>query len=104
DGGAFDRDLLIDRNIILVADGLFSGSVIGAAMDYLKPVRIKKLIVALPFANVSVVDYVHIYADEVHILDVKEDFMEIDHYYDVNVIPSHEEIIDKLNQIIMNWR
>jgi predicted phosphoribosyltransferase len=104
DGGAFDRDLLIDRNIILVSDGLFSGSIIGAAMEYLKPVRIKKLIVALPLANVPVVDYVHIYADEVHILDVKEDFMGVDHYYEDNKIPGHQEIIDKLNKIIINWR
>ncbi|GHU10070.1 phosphoribosyltransferase [Alphaproteobacteria bacterium] len=104
DGGAFDRDLLIDRNIILVSDGLFSGSIIGAAMEYLKPVRIKKLIVALPLANVAVVDYVHVHADEVHILDVKEDFMGVDHYYEDNKIPTHEEIVDKLNRIIMNWR
>ncbi|MDR0397899.1 MAG: hypothetical protein LBH36_01810 [Candidatus Nomurabacteria bacterium] len=104
DGGAFDRDLLIDRNIIVVSDGLFSGSIIGAAMEYLKPVRIKKLIIALPIASVPVVDYVHIHADEVHILDVKEDFMGVDHYYEDNKIPDHKEIIDKLNKIIMNWR
>jgi predicted phosphoribosyltransferase len=104
DGGAFDRDLLIDRNIILVSDGLFSGSIIGAAMEYLKPVRIKKVVVALPIANVPVVDYVHIHADEVHILDVKEDLMGIDHYYEDNKIPPHEEIVDKLNEIIINWR
>ncbi|MDR0591366.1 MAG: hypothetical protein LBG75_02335 [Candidatus Nomurabacteria bacterium] len=104
DGGAFDRDLLIDRNIILVSDGLFSGSIIGAAMDFLKPVRIKKLVVALPIASVPVVDYVHIHADEVHILDVKEEFMGIDHYYEDNTVPSHEEIVKKLNEIIMKWR
>ncbi|MCL2869403.1 hypothetical protein FWF48_01165 [Candidatus Saccharibacteria bacterium] len=104
DGGAFDRDLLIDRAIILVADGLENGSLIGAAMDYLKPVRTKRIIVALPIATVPVVDFVHLKADEVHILDVKADYMGTDHYYEDNNMPSHEEIINKLNQNILNWR
>ena len=104
DGGAFDRDLLIDRAIILVADGLENGSIIGAAMDYLKPVRTKKIIVALPIATVPVVDFIHLRADEVHVLDVKADYMGTDHYYDINDIPSHEEIINKLNKNILNWR
>jgi predicted phosphoribosyltransferase len=104
DGGAFDRDLLLNRNIILTADGLFSSSLIGAAMDYLKPVKIQKIIVALPIASVQVVDFIHIYTDEVHILDVKEADMGVDHYYDDNTIPSHEEIIVLLNQTIAKWR
>jgi hypothetical protein len=43
-------------------------------------------------------------ADELHILDVKENFMGTNHYYEQNDIPSHEETIAKINQIVLNWR
>jgi len=40
----------------------------------------------------------------VHILDVKENFMGVDHYYEDNTIPSHEEVIAKINENILNWQ
>ena len=104
DGGIIDRDLLQDRVIILIADGLTSGISLDVAVDFLKPVRIKKLVVASPVAAVGAVDKLHILADELHILDVKENFMGTDHYYEDNTIPSHEETIEKINQIILNWQ
>ncbi|HSW77420.1 MAG TPA: hypothetical protein VLG36_01320 [Candidatus Chromulinivoraceae bacterium] len=104
DGGIIDSDMLRDHVVILVSDGLDNGSAIDVAMDFLKPIRVTKLIVATPFATVPMVDKLHIVADELHILDVKENFMGIDHYYEKNDIPSHEETIAKINQIVLNWR
>ena len=104
DGGLIDRDMLQDRVIILVSDGFSDTSVIGAALDFLKPIRTQKLVIAAPVATIPVVDQLHVLADELHILDVKENFMGNDHYYDNNEIPSHEETIAKINQIILNWR
>ena len=104
DGGMIDRSLLQDRVIILVADGLTNGISLDVAVDFLKPVRIKKLVVASPVAAVGAVDKLHILADELHILDVKENYMGTDHYYDDNTIPSHEETVEKINQIILNWQ
>lgn len=104
DGGVIDRSLLQDRVIILVADGLTSGISLDVAVDFLKPVRTKKLVVASPVAAVNAVDKLHIIADELHILDVKENYMGTNHYYEDNNIPSHEESVEKINQIILNWR
>lgn len=104
DGGVIDRDLLQDRVIILVADGLTSGISLDVAVDFLKPVRIKKLLVASPVAAVGAVDKLHIIADELHILDVKENYMGTNHYYEDNSIPSHEETIEKINRMILNWQ
>lgn len=104
DGGIIDSDMLRDHVVILVSDGLDNGSAIDVAMDFLKPIRVTKLIVATPFATVPMVDKLHIVADELHILDVKENFMGVDHYYEKNDIPSHEETIAKINQIVLNWR
>ena len=104
DGGLIDREMLLDRTVILVADGLDNGASIDVALDFLKPIRTERIVVATPVASVPAVDKLHMLADELHILDVKENFMGTDHYYTDNTIPSHEETIAKINQIVLNWR
>lgn len=103
DGGLIDKSLLLDRTVILVADGLDNGSSIDVAMDFLKPIRTQRIVVATPIASVPAVDKLHITADEIHILDVKENYMGTNHYYNDNTIPSHEDTIAKINQIVLNW-
>ncbi len=104
DGGLIDRDLLRDRTIILVNDGFADTGVIEVALDFLKPIRINRLVIAAPVASIAAVDRLHISADELHILDVKSNYLDTNHYYDQNEIPSHEETVDKINKIILNWR
>jgi putative phosphoribosyl transferase len=104
DGGVIDHDLLRDHTVILVADGLDSISILDVALDFLKPIRMQKLVVAAPVADVTVVDKLHMYADELHILDVKANYMGTDHYYETNDVPSHEETVAKINQIVLNWK
>lgn len=104
DNGLIDRELLKNRVVILVSDGLNNGALVSVAIDFLKPIHINKLVIAAPVATVPVVDLLHVAADELHILDVKENFMGTDHYYNDNTLPSHEETVAKINQIVLNWR
>src|SRR5680860_1045011 len=43
DGGLIDNKMLRDRNIILVADGFDDCSSLNAAIEFLKPIKIKSL-------------------------------------------------------------
>jgi predicted phosphoribosyltransferase len=104
DGGTITQDMLRERVVILAADGFSDGAIISVALDFLKPIHILKLVVVAPVATIPAVDQLHVNADEIHILDVKENFMGVDHYYTDNVIPSHEATIDKINRIVLNWR
>jgi predicted phosphoribosyltransferase len=104
DGGIIDDELLRDHVVILVSDGLDNGASIDVAIDFMKHIRVKRLVVATPTSSVQAVDRLHIMADELHILDVKANFMGVDHYYNINDIPSHAETIAKINQIVLNWR
>lgn len=104
DGGLIDNDMLRDHTLILVADGLDSGASLDVAIDFLKPIRIQRLVVATPVASIQAVDKLHMIADELHVLDVKENYMGTNHYYEQNDIPSHEETIAKINQIVLNWQ
>ncbi len=74
------------------------------AADFIKPIRIKKLVIVAPVASIPAVDKMHIIADELLVLDVKSNFMGVNHYYNQNIIPSHEDTIDKIRKIILNWK
>ena len=103
DGGTIDRDLLRSRVVILTSDGLDGGAALDVALDFLKPIHVQRLVVAAPVADVAAVDKLHVQADELHILDVKENYIATNHYYDNNELPSHEETIEHINQIVMRW-
>jgi len=104
DGGIIDEDLLRNHTVVLVSDGLNDITALDVAIDFLKPIQIQKLIIAAPIASVEMVDKVHMIADELHILDVKANYLNTNHYYDQNDLPTHEETIAKINQIVLNWR
>lgn len=103
-GGIIKPDLLRGRHIIVVSDGLVSGMSLHALADYLKPIKIDKLIVAVPFASVQAVDQMHIIADEILCLNVIENIISIDHYYENNKLPPHEKIIQIIEDIILHWK
>ena len=104
EGGLIDKSMLLDRTVILVADGIDNGASIDVALDFLKPIRMLRLVIATPVASIPAVDKLHMAADELHILDVKENYVGTDHYYSDNTVPSHEDTIAKINQIVLNWR
>ena len=95
-----DRQELQDHTIILVSDGITNAAVLDVAYEYLKPVRIKRLIAAIPLATVKVVDRLHILTDEIHVLSVIEntDF-DIDHYYTDNELPKEEDVLSSIDQL-----
>lgn len=103
DGGTIRRQLLRNRVVILASDGLDGGASLDVAIEFLKPIQINRLVVAAPVAAISAVDKLHVQADELHILDVKENYISTNHYYEDNTIPSHEETIEHINQIVMRW-
>jgi putative phosphoribosyl transferase len=102
--GTIDKRLLKEHNIIVVSEGLKSAFQVDLAFEFLKPIKINKLIFAIPFASVAAVDRMHVLGDELHCLDVLEEFSDTNHYYDSNDIPSHERILDTLERIVLKWK
>lgn len=99
ENGLLERSDLQDKVVILVSDGVRSGVSFDAAMNYLKPVRLKRLIAVSPVAAVSAVDRMHLIADELHVLNVTDNFVEANHYYDDNELPKREELLKKLDSL-----
>jgi len=103
-GGLISRDLLKGHNVILVSDGMKDGFLLDLAAEFLKPIAIEKLIVAVPFASVKAVDRMHIMADEIYCLSVVADYIDTNHYYDTQDVPDHNTVVKTIEDIVLNWK
>lgn len=101
--GLIRRDLLKDHVVILVSDGLSSGFSLDIAAEFLKPIKIARLIVATPLASVQAVDRMHILADEIFCLSVLQEYISTDHYYDTQDVPKHDQVVKTVDQIVTHW-
>lgn len=104
DGGMVDPDILNGRTIIVVSDGLLHGTALQATVNFLKPIKVKKIVVATPLASIGAVDRMHVLADELAVLDVIDDTFELDHYFEKDDVPSQEDIVKILNEAILKWK
>jgi predicted phosphoribosyltransferase len=103
-GGLIRKDLLRNRVVILVSDGLTSGFSLDVAAEYLKAIKYEKLVIATPLASVPAVDRIHVLGDEIYCLTVVQDFITTDHYYDVRDVPPHDVIVRVLERIMRKWK
>ncbi|MBC7708036.1 hypothetical protein H7Y63_02330 [Polaromonas sp.] len=103
-GGHINRELLRGHNIILASDGFKDSFGLEMALQFLKPIRIEKLIVATPLASVRAIDRMHITADEINCLSVVEEYMDTNHYYDDNEMPDHQTIMETIEKIVLQWQ
>jgi len=102
-GGILDSKLLRNHTIIVVSDGLNNGFSMHAAAEFLKPIKINRMVMVTPFASVAAVDQMHVLADEIVCLNVIDDIISIDHYYDDPTLPTHDTVISILEDIILHW-
>lgn len=98
------KELLNDKVVILVADGLSSGFSLDVAATFLKPIHTAGLVVATPLATVPAVDRMHVLADAIFCLNVVDNFIAVDHYYDTHDVPSHEAVIRIVDNITKHWQ
>lgn len=101
--GEIDKSLLRRRVVIVVSDGLPSGFSIQICADFLKTVAIKKFVAVTPLASVDAVDKMHLLADEICCLSVPGNYVDTNHYYEDNTIPSTEGILKIMRNITLNW-
>lgn len=101
--GIISRDLLRYHYVIVVSDGVAESISLDVVEAYLKPIKVEKLIIATPLASVDAVDRMHLLADDICCLSVTENYLDTNHYYENNDIPSHEKIVHTIQNIAMSW-
>ncbi len=102
-GGQVNRTLLKHHVVVVVSDGMSSGLSLDVAADYLKPIKIQKLIAVCPVASPQALDRMRLFADEVHCLSVPQNYVKTNHYYDDNTIPSKDGLLKIIRNISLSW-
>ncbi|HSW85176.1 MAG TPA: phosphoribosyltransferase family protein [Candidatus Saccharimonadales bacterium] len=102
--GTVKKSFLNGHSVIVVSDGLKSGFPVDLTAEFLKPVSINKLIVAVPFAGIQAVDRMHVLADDLFCLTVLSDYISTDHYYDKQDVPDHGTVMKSISQIVNKWQ
>jgi predicted phosphoribosyltransferase len=103
-GGTIKKEFLKGHNVIIVADGLINSFPLDLAYEFLKPINIESLIIAVPLASVQAVDRMHVLVDDIYCLSVIAEYIDTAHYYDKQDIPDRQTIVDTVEKIIVNWQ
>lgn len=101
--GIVSASVLKGHTVIAVSDGFASLSQLEALESFMKPINIVRLVAAVPLASVDAVDKMHILCDEIHCLNVLDNFLTVDHYYDETPPPTHEAAMTTIKNIITKW-
>jgi len=101
--GIIHKELLKRHEIIMVSDGLKDPLKLEVAVDYLKPIASRKMVIATPIATVAVIDKMHLLADEIYCLGVIDNYLTTHHYYQNNDIPDHATVVEMMRNIVLNW-
>lgn len=101
--GEVKKDYLRHHVVVLVSDGLSGRAELDLAYDFFKSIKLKRLIVATPIASVDAVDRMHLLGDEIVCLSVTANYIETNHYYSDNTIPSTKSLFKIVRNISLNW-
>lgn len=94
--GDRDRIEIKDRMVILVDDGLATGSTMVAALEMLKLQGPKKIVVAVPVASKQAVQTIEPVADEVIVVHVPAEFWSVGLWYEDFTQVSNDEVKELL--------
>jgi putative phosphoribosyl transferase len=86
------------RTVILVDDGVATGASMHAAMQALRDMKPKRLIVAVPVASRAACNWLRLHADRLVALYAPESFYAVGQFYDDFSQVSDEEVIDLLQR------
>lgn len=96
-------ELLLNKHIILVSDGLSSGYALDVASEFLKPLDVKSVVIATPIASAEAVDRMHIVGDKIYCLNVADNYLETEHYYAQHDVPRRDDVIKIVEEIMQQW-
>jgi putative phosphoribosyl transferase len=102
--GITGPELLRGRVVIAVSDSLSDITPLEALEQFVKPIRIQRLVMAVPIATVPAVDKMHILADEIDCLSVTDNFVSADHYYNDEPPLDHNGAMKVLRRVITRWK
>jgi putative phosphoribosyl transferase len=96
--GTAPNPILAKREVILVDDGVATGSTLKAALHSLRKIGVKNLVVAVPVGPVDTIKELKLQADRVICLHTPEPFYAIGEFYEDFDQTNDEEVINLLHR------
>jgi putative phosphoribosyl transferase len=97
-------ELLHDKHILLVTDGLNSGFSLDIAMEFLKPLVYRELVIVTPIASPDAVDRMHVLGDKIYCLSVIDNYLGTEHYYERKDVPQRDDVVKIVEEIMEQWQ
>ncbi len=91
------------RTVIVVSDFAKTGTSFQAALDFLKPAKTEKIILASAVASYNAADLMRHLGDQVLIEHLTDKNFPSEHYFANNEIPQTNELIQMMQQIVLQW-
>jgi predicted phosphoribosyltransferase len=92
------KDKLLNKNVILISQGLKESSQLDEANKVFEAHSVKKLIIATPLASQEAIHAMHTFVNEIILLTTVFDYDETNDYYDQYDVPEHNEISEFVEQ------
>jgi predicted phosphoribosyltransferase len=97
-------ELLKNKHVFLVSDGFNTGLSLDIALEFLKAVPYKELIVVSPIASPEAVDRMHVSSDRIFCLSVVDNYIATDHYYSHKDVPRREDVVKIVEEVMERWQ
>jgi putative phosphoribosyl transferase len=91
------------RNLIIVNDISRTGTSFQAALDFLKPAKLKSVILVAAVAQVESVDVMHRLGDKIFVTHTTDKNFPAEHYFTNNEIPQSKAMVKMLEQSLLQW-
>ena len=101
--GQVEPSQLTGHNIIIATDGVKNGMSFDAAKHFLTKIHVEKLIGAIPVGPGEVIERLSQMLDEVHYLNIPNDFFTVSHYYTDEATITPERVRDALDNVVTRW-
>jgi putative phosphoribosyl transferase len=95
---------LADKAVLLVDDGIATGSTTEAAVQSVRKQQARKIIVAAPVASTNAVERLGRLADEVQVMCVDPDFEAVGQYYERFSQTTDQEVLELLQPAVKAHR
>jgi predicted phosphoribosyltransferase len=96
--GSVDAHKYSNKNVIIVSDFAMTGTAFHAALDFLKPIKTKDIILVAAVARVKAIDVMHHLGDKLFISHSTDKEFPPEHYFANNVIPDTETLLNLMKQ------
>jgi predicted phosphoribosyltransferase len=96
--GSIDAHKFKNKNVVIVNDFARTGTAFHAALDFLKPIKTKSIILVTAVSQLKAIDVMHHLGDRLFIAHATDKDFPPEHYFAENIVPDTETLLSIMKQ------